>query len=62
MPIININDHLTTRIAPEYDDEIATICFVNEARFEEWFSNIAQKHANWNLHQSWTNEKSKTFS
>jgi hypothetical protein len=35
MPIININDNLTTRIIPEYDDEVATICFANEAEFEE---------------------------
>ncbi|RCH95577.1 hypothetical protein CU097_003539 [Rhizopus azygosporus] len=61
MSIININDNLTTRIIPEYDDEVAIILFVNEAEFEEWFSNIAQKHANWNLHQSWTNEKAGLF-
>ncbi|CEG70541.1 hypothetical protein RMATCC62417_06419 [Rhizopus microsporus] len=61
MPIININDNITTCIIPEYDDDIAIICFVNETEFEEWFSNIAQKHTNWNLHQSWTNEKAKPF-
>ncbi|RCH84940.1 hypothetical protein CU097_006558 [Rhizopus azygosporus] len=38
MPIININDNPTTRIIPEYDDEVATIRFVNEAEFEEWFT------------------------
>ncbi|CAO3673020.1 hypothetical protein G6F70_003523 [Rhizopus microsporus] len=52
MLIININDNLATCIIPKYDDDVATICFVNEAGFEEWFSNIAQKHANWNLHQA----------
>ncbi|CEG68454.1 hypothetical protein RMATCC62417_04711 [Rhizopus microsporus] len=57
MPVTNINDNLITRIVPEFYDEVAAIRFVNEAGFEEWFNNIAQKHANWNLHQSWTNKK-----
>ncbi|CEI96641.1 hypothetical protein RMCBS344292_10798 [Rhizopus microsporus] len=57
MPVTNINDNLIIRIVPEYYDEVAAIRFVNEAGFEEWFNNIAQKHANWNLHQSWTNKK-----
>ncbi|CEG84160.1 hypothetical protein RMATCC62417_18005 [Rhizopus microsporus] len=61
MPIINISDNLTTHIIPEYDYEVTTIRFANEADFEEWFSNIVQKHANWNLRQSWTNEKAKPF-
>ncbi|KAG1411401.1 hypothetical protein CU097_007624 [Rhizopus azygosporus] len=61
MLIININDNLATCIIPKYDDDVATICFVNEAGFEEWFSNIAQKHANWNLHQGWTNEKKQNL-
>ncbi|CEG73758.1 hypothetical protein RMATCC62417_09077 [Rhizopus microsporus] len=38
MPIININDNPTTRIIPEYDDEVATIRFVNEAEFGGWFT------------------------
>ena len=64
MPIININDNIITRFIPEYDDEVTTIRFVNKAGFKEWFNNIAQKHTNWSLHQSWSNEKkkSKTFS
>ncbi|CEG75920.1 hypothetical protein RMATCC62417_10893 [Rhizopus microsporus] len=61
MPIINISDNLTTHVIPEYDYEVTTIRFANEAGFEKWFSNIAQKHANWNLRQSWTNEKAKPF-
>ncbi|KAG1171017.1 hypothetical protein G6F71_007267 [Rhizopus microsporus] len=59
MPIININDNITTRFIPEYDDEVTTIRFVNKAGFKEWFNNIAQKHTNWSLHQSWSNEKKK---
>ena len=59
MPIININDNITTRFIPEYDDEVTTIRFVNKAGFKEWLNNIAQKHTNWSLHQSWSNEKKK---
>ncbi|PHZ13549.1 uncharacterized protein RHIMIDRAFT_291247 [Rhizopus microsporus ATCC 52813] len=61
MPITNISDSFTIHIIPEYDDEVTTSRFANEADFEEWFSNIAQKHANWSLRQSWTNEKAKSF-
>ncbi|ORE02955.1 hypothetical protein BCV72DRAFT_316546 [Rhizopus microsporus var. microsporus] len=61
MPIINISDNLTIRIIPEYDSEVTTIRFANEAGFEEWFSNMAQKHASWDLRQSWANEKAKSF-